>query len=68
MEGIGLSDNGLQLQVGTFRGTSLMGMGFEYFYNNGTWKMNSYHKGVPIELVKEEKMPIGEGIPNILTL
>jgi hypothetical protein len=68
LEGIGLADNGTQLQIGTFRASSLVGIGFEYSYIDTRWKMNSYHKGVSIEVIREEQLPLEDGIPNILTL
>lgn len=52
LEGIGLADNGHQIQVGTFRGTDLVGVGFEYSYKTSRWKMNRYHKGVSIDIIK----------------
>lgn len=47
-QGIGLADNGLQLQIGTFKGPSMVGIGYEYSYKACGWKMNTYHKGVAI--------------------
>ena len=58
----------MQLQIGTFKGPSMVGIGYEYSYKTCGWKMNTYHKGVAIEVIKEETLPLNEGIPNILTL
>lgn len=48
LEGITLSDNSHQLQVGSFYNNGMVGVGFEYNYDQSLWKMNRYHKGVAI--------------------
>jgi hypothetical protein len=68
LEGIGLTDNGIQIQIGTFKGACLTGMGYEYIYKTCKWKLNSYHKGVAIDVIKEETLALEDGVPNILTL
>ena len=68
LEGIGLTDNGHQLQIGTLKDAKVAGVGFEYNYQGHGWKMSCYHRGVPIDTLREESVPLSERAPNMLTL
>lgn len=68
LEGIGLTDNGHQLQIGTLKDAMVAGIGYEYNYQGHGWKMSSYHRGVPIDTLREESLALSERAPNMLTL
>ena len=43
----------------------MVGIGFEYNYQSQTWKMNKYHRYVPIDTLNQESMTDPDGIPQI---
>ena len=53
-EGITIFDNKKTIRLGVVKNTEIVGIGYEYNYSTKVWRMNKYHKGVPIEQIKEE--------------
>ncbi len=43
----------------------MVGIGFEYSYQSQAWKMNKYHRFVPIEILNQQSMTDTDGIPQI---
>lgn len=67
VQGIALTDNSHEMQIGVFAKNGLTGVGFEHNYGQGVWKMSKYHKGVAIETLNEEIAKLDE-IPDMLSL
>ena len=68
VEGIFLLDNHSSIILGVLRNQLISGIGYSYHYHQKNWKMMKYHKGVSIEIIKEEICDIDISLPKMLNV
>lgn len=61
-------DDGSILRCGIFRNGEISGVGFEYHYQVKTWKMCRFHKGIAIEVIKEEMSDLINAPPKMINI
>lgn len=66
LEGVALTDNSRQMHLGTYQSEGIVGIGFEYSYSKMSWKMCRYHKHVPLDLIKQQRMEERDQSPQML--
>lgn len=68
IDGLGIVDNGTTLRCGIFKNSEIVGVGYEYNYGLKNWKMSRYHKGISIEIMKEETCDIEHELPKMVKI
>lgn len=68
IDGLAIIDDGNLLVCGIYRNHMIVGVGFQYNHSLKVWRMNRYHKGVAIELIKEQYQDIAIGLPKIINV
>ena len=68
ISGVAITDDRITLRIGVFNHMELVGIGFEYEYEKRLWKMSRFHKGLTIEIIKEER-EVREGVvPKMISI